>query len=727
MYKFLQDKVFLDQLDNLRVKEQFVKITVLSWKEEEIQEIQGKVINGSINIDGNSSMRRTANLTVFAEEQVNDLTQIDEILSINRKVKLELGIVNSVPNYTYTLADEKGKLTHYTVDYKQAYGDIIWFPLGIFVMFDPNISHSTTGTTISVNLKDKMCLLNGEAGGVIPAAIELHRKDQEGPDGQVYTDWPTIKQIITEVVNHWGEEPLENIIVSDVDERVKQVVRWSGNTPLYEVNNGDSIEYFVDYYDALDHAGGNPDNITIFEQGKEVGFLLTDFTYPGDLIGDIGMTVAAVLDKIVEVLGNYEYFYDVLGRFHFQEIKNYLNTTFTSQQCWDYNHPDQSDSSRPAADLLAPDAKQDYNIDLAAGMSVYIFNGANLINSFSNAPLYSNIKNDFVVWGLHTNSSGIQLPIRYHLAIDEKPQKNVNIGTDTDPEYVYGIHRGITFYIDEFGVTRARSYIVSYLTTLDFPKYGHADRLYFDQSGFAYYQWNEETAEYEYLDDTTKIEGEIIYTQDWREELYYQGIEATQTGTDRSYYFTELVEEWPKLYDLEEQQFKETLISDPAAIDYYFDMIDTGSEVGKYSVPNIGRRSYAVSEDGINCVFEQEVPDVVFVEIGEEHYEHLISELQQMGQAYTQVDSNIYDLLVVGGWQNSAYQRVRELVYQYTNMNNSITINALPIYYLEPNTRITVNDAASGIFGDFIIKTISIPLDIGGMMSLTASKALQKM
>ena len=66
------------------------------------------------------------------------------------------------------------------------------------------------------------------------------------------------------------------------------------------------------------------------------------------------------------------------------------------------------------------------------------------------------------------------------------------------------------------------------------------------------------------------------------------------------------------------------------------------------------------------------------------------------------------------------------MLYQYTNMNNNITIQALPIYYLEPNTRINVNDPASGIFGDFIIQTISIPLDINSTMSITASKALQK-
>ena len=187
MYEFLQDKLFLNQLDNLRVKEQFVRITVLSWKEDPIQEIQGKVISGSLNLDGNSSLRRTANLTVFAEELVNDLTEIDDLLSINRKIKLEIGIKNTVPNYTYdAIQGLKDQTFHYTIDYKKEYGNIIWFPMGIFVIFDPNITHSTTGVNISLTLKDKMCLLNGDAGGVIPSAVEFHTRDQEGEDGTYY-------------------------------------------------------------------------------------------------------------------------------------------------------------------------------------------------------------------------------------------------------------------------------------------------------------------------------------------------------------------------------------------------------------------------------------------------------------------------------------------------------------------------------------------------------------
>jgi hypothetical protein len=66
-YDFLKDQYFLKQLDELRLKEQFVRLTVLSWTEEAVSEIQGKAISGSLTLDGTSSVRRTASFTMFAE------------------------------------------------------------------------------------------------------------------------------------------------------------------------------------------------------------------------------------------------------------------------------------------------------------------------------------------------------------------------------------------------------------------------------------------------------------------------------------------------------------------------------------------------------------------------------------------------------------------------------------------------------------------------------------
>jgi len=45
-----------------------------------------------------------------------------------------------------------------------------------------------------------------------------------------------------------------------------------------------------------------------------------------------------------------------------------------------------------------------------------------------------------------------------------------------------------------------------------------------------------------------------------------------------------------------------------------------------------------------------------------------------------------------GGVLKSAYEEIRKELYQYTNYNEQISLTVLPIYYLEPNTRITVRD-----------------------------------
>jgi len=49
-------------------------------------------------------------------------------------------------------------------------------------------------------------------------------------------------------------------------------------------------------------------------------------------------------------------------------------------------------------------------------------------------------------------------------------------------------------------------------------------------------------------------------------------------------------------------------------------------------------------------------------------------------------------MLVNGGVLRSAYEEIRRELYRYTQYNEQISLTALPIYNLEPNTRITVRD-----------------------------------
>lgn len=699
-YDFLKDQYFLKQLDELRLKEQFVRLTVLSWTEEAVSEIQGKAISGSLTLDGTSSVRRTASFTMFAEQKENDLSHIDQDLSINRKVKLEIGFRNTVPTYMYDTRDEKtNEVTHHYVNYKELYGDIVWFPLGIFVIFDPSISHQVQqGVTISISLKDKMCLLNGDAGGVIPASVTFSEKEDSNGDIQK----PLISQIIFQLVNHFGAEDAAKIVIEDIDDKIKQVMKYTGSNPIYYLETtGGTVttrRFFLDRTEALNAAaatGQDESDIVTFEYGDDIGFVLTDFVYPGELTCDPGDTVTSVLDKIIAVLGNFEYFYDVYGNFHFQEIKNYLNTTYTTTVM---NKLNESPS---------------YDVDFSSGKSVYTFEGTKLISAVTNAPAYSNVKNDYMVWGVRKSADGeTEIPVRYHLAIDHKPE--------------IGQEHYVNFYEDDYGITRAGAeFTFTYNNTSEFPNPGAEATLYIvgNLDNRQFYRWSKDRGYYQVKQDDC-----IVTTVDWRQELYYEGIEAQDTGTDQPYYFAELLNEWPKLFNLKTQQFYDSVKENPSGIDFWLDMIDDTAEVGEYSVDNIGRRGVVVQQDQINCVFEQEVPDLVFIDINqnEADIQQEKGECDAAGQDWVQVDSTIYSLLTIGGSQNSCYERICDMLYQYTNMNQSITISAIPIYYLEPNTRITVRDDAAGINGQFMISSISLPLDVESSMNISAYQCKQK-
>jgi len=66
------------------------------------------------------------------------------------------------------------------------------------------------------------------------------------------------------------------------------------------------------------------------------------------------------------------------------------------------------------------------------------------------------------------------------------------------------------------------------------------------------------------------------------------------------------------------------------------------------------------------------------------------------------------------------------MLYDYSYFNNSITMSSVPIYYLEPNSIISVDDNLSNIHGYFTLSKFTIPLTYNGTMSITAVKIPQK-
>ena len=1165
-YVYLNDSDFLEKINSDRQQTQYVKITLLDWEENPIEEIQGLTTGGSINLNGDSAVRRTCNLSMYVyKENYMRITDPNNMISINKKVFLEVGLKNNTDKYT---------------DY-----DIIWQPQGIYVITACGTSHSTSGITLNINLQDKMCLLNGTCGGVLPSSIQFDRYDTIDESGAYITLRPTIVQIIRELINHWGNEQLGKIIIKEIDERIKCAMRWIGDTPIYAYNDEGQYHMTTNKSIAEQYA------YTEYNWGEDVGYIFTDFTYPGDLIANPGDTICTILDKIKSTLGNYEYFYDVDGNFHFQEIKNYLNIT---QATTDLNNMH----------------NEQYLVDISKGQNVYNFKDSKLFTSYSNSPNYSNIKNDYVVWGIRQNTEGIKVPIRYHLAIDSKPQtgniynvffyddpddgltkakvpiefidkshfpskgtegcfymdkasniiykwdseiedfvivsggeiepygtknefpqtgeqgvvyvdnstaKTYNWGLDKTSEHfrevqeelnelsttyyadlqsvhsnientddtirnlqnslvevnntitpieqniakttnekneaerqkqrnldeadalqdqydedleqkpiieaeivnlnneltelidlnkatvngelinitnaenanilsikVYGktIQRAIPsmtrpiqvfpltnsisitastrtglentlyYYLGNGNFALADDYIKDGILTNNYGKYtllGYENWIittttsdyiefsydapieagvtaityssYFpntedcridvtgtmisvrvprsmnintkeefnnwiinsltqfaipvnvyyklatpketeiasvgilktynpetiisndissqieltymtntysqeiadvkaelnvqekklktinkeiaelpdtiqthldiaqqltgdimvmeqnlirlnnqlapleaqraetgeaitaqegykddcvNQENVLTYDYNEDYAaiaatQYEYV-ETSLIAMDKVQTTDWRSELYLQGAAAEPLGVSSNYYYPELAAEWPKIYDMKKNHyldaqgniiytggFKDEILANPSNMDYFLDFIDSDAAISQFNVNAIGRRSMVESNDGFNCVFEPIIPDYVIIESGQEDTREKREECEKKGQAYIQVEPAIFNTLATGGASNGCFEEVKMLLYNYTGYNEQINLSMIPLYYLEPNIRIGVRDIEADISGDFIIKTISLPLAVGSTMSVSATRAIEKL
>jgi hypothetical protein len=392
-YEYLNDSSFLKSLNKTKIRKYYFKAISLNFvDEQELEAVEGVVKSGSINVDGSSAVRRTASLSVYCDTKEKNIQYFNKFFNIARKIKLEIGLANNTKQYT---------------DY-----NILWFPMGVYVITGVSFSQDTgSGISATVQLQDKMCLLNGEYGGTIPAATDLDCLETvDTTTGKVITTKITIFQLIQELVNHFGGEQLGKIIISDVDSVAKQVVQWNKSAPLYVVDNGENDEDSneIKKYTMTTSKPSNESTILkTYNCGDYIGYTYTDFVYPSSdyFSVNIGETVVSALNKIKNTLGNYEYFYDLDGNFVWQEIKDYQNT------------------SKASVDLQNSD-NADYLLDISGGNSAFSFDDSSIITSFSNAPQYNQIKNDFVIWGTRKEGSGddaIEKVIRYHLAIDNRP------------------------------------------------------------------------------------------------------------------------------------------------------------------------------------------------------------------------------------------------------------------------------------------------------------------
>ena len=547
------DKIFLRELDHYSHKFIWVKLIALNWQEEQTEEITGIITSGSINVDGDSRVRRTCNLSLVAKDvNINNF-----YWSLNTKFKVEVGLENWI---------------------NSEFPDIIWFKQGIYIISSFNCNQGTNNYTINIQGKDKMSMLNGDIGGVVPYPWDFGKINITNEDGTITTEYYPIKEIILHAVHEYAQEGWQNIIVNDLDDYGLELLEYDGLSPLYyiiknpdsgdnsrEVENmtlnGDMPCYvrldswengkrkigsqlyptiisqlenipesvhssaagalcYEKLMEELDPSGNvtetkeylrafvsfdDPEKwYTIAkitrDNGMQVcGYRISDIIYPYDLMASPGDTVISVFDKLVEMLGNFEYFYDIDGRFIFQKKRTYLDVSYNNII-----------NEHSISDSVWVDNKE-----LVSQFS-YVFNKDELISSIQNSPNLTNLKNDYSLWG-RRKSGETDIPIHMRYAIDHKPKFYKVIGhhIKRDIEGNALDENGNKIPLDKDGKKIAEGY--SYV-------YDDIGDIYITKDGIE--EWTKLREEYNknHPDDQLVVdiftENENVFIVDWREIIF---------------------------------------------------------------------------------------------------------------------------------------------------------------------------------------------------------------
>ncbi len=501
----LMDKEFLRKLDTNKNRTVYAKIIALTMNEEPVEEITGRVTSGSITVDGSSSVRRSCSLSLVA----NELNISNYYWGLNTKIRLFIGLEN-------------------TID--KRYEDIIWFKQGTFVISTLNINQTVNSFTISLQGKDKMCYLNGDLGGIINSLTWTFDTLTEITEGKQTKIKIPVAEIIRDTVHTFAGEPMHNIVINDLDDVGLELLEYRGKNPMYFLFNYETQEvqnmtldgsqtYYEDeelqnpitleeigergQYDLRMEGLVNPPIPTIIyskenkvnnrrpsytvakiEYGATCGYRITDLVYAGDLTVSIGTPVTTgVLDKIKNMLSNFEYYYDIDGRFIFQRKKTYLDESWTNivnngkfttyipilltedNYVAGLYYTAEEQANGTTAYFLS---KGPYNKNeryymrsngayvepvVETSKNVYNFEGSTLISSYQNNPNLQNLKNDFSVWGARKSPfTGAAIPIHMRYAIDKKPILYKSIGKFKKYTSIWNKDDKNTYYIRKNGV-----------------------------------------------------------------------------------------------------------------------------------------------------------------------------------------------------------------------------------------------------------------------------------
>ncbi len=589
---------------------------------------------------------------------------------------------------------------------------------------------------------------------------DLYEKTQEFEITKI-----PLEKIIRESVHAYALEPYHNIIINDLEDYGLEQLTYIGDEPLYAfrkvstqvfeqlalesmikkniiVWNKISASDFV--FDSLsnDLVSQTPTQIPSEDNGPmytvakitygmDVGYRMTDLVYTGELISNVGDSLTSVLDKIKTMLGDFEYFYDIEGRFVFQRQKTYVNTSWSQ--------------------FVDSGDEKYVNYALDEGDTVFSFEGNHLISQISKTPNLTNLKNDFVVWGKRTSLTGVEIPIHARYAIDKKPTSYTTLGGKTYTSDVYDwrelIYQMALDYFGGQGCSTEKPYFD--LTSPDdflmavaeknrplYPTgYTGYEQYYTDMEGFWRQLYNPDYVPIAKKNDDAGYVQKYAGLDNGFYVKYWEWEDATKDGYETDYYTTTVPAAASddlagNVYCTGEDAgdrkgWNVAVFEAPETLNFWIDFLDSGDELSQFQIPLIGDRQKVVKEDKATAIIFKEIPNLIMVDSSNQ--EEVIESTEQTGFVPIYIPKGFLQFLTISYRSVSIKDKIDELLYKHGYCSESISITALPVYTLQPNTIIQVSDSETKIEGKYIVNKITLPLGYNKTMSISASKVPERL
>lgn len=664
MQNVLLDSEFLKKLDLNQNKTIYARITVLTKEEFPLETIQGRITGGSISCNGDSNIRRTCSITMVEK----DLKLTDIYWALRNKFKIEIGVLNLIN----------------TVDYEE----IIWFKQGTYVINSFSKSHSSSGVQISISGQDKMCLLNGSLGGALPFEIDFGTYEIE-EQGTIIKKKVLIKDIIKEALITYAKENENNIIINDLD-GVDGWELWNyrGNTPLYlyykVLKDSKGIVQGLKLYNlSMDNTktikrSGTMKTYIISNLPEQAFYSINNITNSNNLGWVFQNTIGNNKDEFVimkieygEDAGYHKTELTYAGDLILQAgepltklLDNIVQQLGTYEYFYDINGKFIFQKKKfYTQGIFSPVTTNNLKAvpQLISPNYSYEFKDSVLITSYSNSPNPTNIKNSFSIWGKKKGLSGNEISIHARFAIQKKP--TIYTSLYNNKKY------------STTGINRVDWRELIYQMALDYNRYKN----------------NSNYAEQLAL----------------KNPIYYGG----KTGYEQ--YYVDMLGFWRSIYD----GYK-FIINNPNDLPFWLDFIEPYGVLENYDIDLINERIKVENSSSVKAMWYEEIPEIEFL---------LSNEKDNYTNSYQgiQLPKQYEKYFSISSRGVSIFDKADELLNKHILNANSISLTSIPIYYLEPNSKIYVEDKESNIEGDYILSSFTLPLTYNGTMSITAKKIIK--